>query len=348
MSASVREIEQFESQRNDMNLSGAEKAAILILCLGEERGSEMMKRLDEKEIHRITRAITDIGPIHADVAEHVIAEFASSLTDGEGNTVETAKNMLKSFLPEDKVASIMKDVESSSREGELWQELGSVDEKTIAEYLSEEQDQTIAVIVSNLSSEVAANVLPLLGEERMLAVVERMVRLEEVPAHLLEQIEDALRTDVLATSGETAEQAAAQRMADVFNNFDEKLFESIASHLSESIPEEFGLIRDRMFTFNDLIKIEGQDLARVMRGVAGNTVPLALKGANEDLRDHFLGALPGRSRDMLVEEMGNMGPVRARDVRTAQAELVACAQQLIDQDVIRLPVESDDEEEYIE
>ena len=168
-----------------MNLSGAEKVAILILCLGEERGSEMMKRLDEKEIQLITRAISDIGPVHADVAEQVISEFASSLTAREGDTSETAKKMLMSFLPEDKVASIMEDIGSSSREGEFWQELGSVDEKSIAEYLALEQNQTIAVVASNLPSDVAARVLPHLGQERMLEVIERMLQIEEVPDHLL-------------------------------------------------------------------------------------------------------------------------------------------------------------------
>ena len=331
-----------------MNLSGTEKVAILILCLGEELGSEMMKRLDDKEIQRITRAISDIGPIHADVAEHVIAEFAGSIVDNQGNTIETAKNILKGFLPEEKVASIMNDIESSSQNSEFWQELGSVDESAIVEYLSEEQDQTIAIVVSRLPSDVAARILPSLGEERMLNVVESMLRLDKVPDHLLEQIEDALRTDVLSNPENAAERLAAQRMADVFNKFDEKSFEAVASQLSERMPEEFSMIRDQMFTFNDLIKIGGQDLARVMRGVTGNVVPLALKGAKEELREHFLAALPGRSRDMLLEEMGNMGSVRVRDVRAAQAEIVACAKQLIDQDVIKLPEEGDDGEEYIE
>ena len=348
MSTSVRQENITETQGTEMNLSGAEKVAILILCLGEERGSEMMKRLDEKEIQLITRAISDIGPVHADVAEQVISEFASSLTAREGDTSETAKKMLMSFLPEDKVASIMEDIGSSSREGEFWQELGSVDEKSIAEYLALEQNQTIAVVASNLPSDVAARVLPHLGQERMLEVIERMLQIEEVPDHLLQQIEEALRTDVLANSEDASERVAARRMADVFNKFDEAVFETIATHLNERTPEEFGRIRDHMFTFSDLIKIEGQDLARVMRGVSGNTVPLALKGTKDELREHFLSALPGRSRDMLVEEMDNMGAVRVRDVRAAQDELVACAKQLIDQDVIKLPVEGADEDEYIE
>lgn len=331
-----------------MTLSGPEKAAILILCLGEERGSEILKDLDEREIQWITRAMSGLGPIHADVAEQVLAEFAGKVSRHTTNSMDAAKSMLLSFLPEDKVASMMKDLASSSREQELWAELGSVDEKVIAEYLENEQDQTIAVIAANLPANVTARVLPLLGESRMVDVVERMVQLKEIPDHLMEQIEDALRSDVLASSEDAVGAAASQRMAEVFNNLDEQLFEVISAQLSDRMPDEFSAIKDRMFTFRDLIRIDGQDLARVMRGVTGNTVPMALKGANNELRDHFLAALPGRSRDMLIEEMEAMGPVRARDVRVAQASLVECAQQLIDQEVIQLPSDSEDEEEYID
>lgn len=349
MSTTVRHEDTSDSSRSDMTLTGPEKAAILILCLGEERGSDILKTLDEKEIQRITKAMSGLGPIHAEVAEQVLAEFASKVTNHTSNSIDAAKSLLLSFLPEDKVASMMKDLEASSRERELWIELGNVDDKVIAEYLQNEKDQTIAVIASNLPAGVAARVLPLLGEARMVNVIERMVQLREVPDHLMEQIEDALRNDVLVSSEDAVGAAASQRMAEVFNNLDEQTFEAISAQLADRVPDEFSAIRDRMFTFSDLIRIDGQDLARVMRGVAGNTVPMALKGARDDLREHFLEALPGRSRAMLIEEMETMGPVRAREVRVAQASLVECAQRLIDQGVIELKGESEsDEEEYID
>lgn len=348
MSTTVRHETAKENGQNEMTLTGPEKAAILILCLGEERGSEILKNFDEKEIQRITRAMSGLGPVHADIAEQVLVEFAQSVSSYTTNSIDAAKNMLLSFLPEDKVASLMKDLESTTREKEFWSELGSVDEKVIAEYLADEGDQTVAVIMSNLPSNVAARLLPLLGEDRMLTVVERMVKLNEIPDHILEQIEEALRTDVLASTDDAVSSVASQRMADVFNHLDESLFETVSSQLSDKLPDEFAAITDRMFTFRDLIRIEGQDLARVMRGVTGNTVPMALKGASEPLKEHFLSALPGRSRDMLIEEMSTMGPVRARDVHAAQAELVKCAQMLIEQEVIRLQTEGEEDEEYIE
>lgn len=343
--------ETLEKRPTAMSLSGAEKAAILILCMGEERGSALMQRLEESEIHAITRAISGIGSIHAEVAEQVIADFIETAATIRPSTLETAKALLSSFLPEERVDAIMKDIGTNAGKSEsaLWQEIAEVDEKTIAEYLEGEQDQTIAVIAANLPSAVAARVLPLLGQERMMRVLERMLELNDVPEHLLSQIEASLRSDVLAANKDPADLPGVQRMAQLFDSFDEQLFESVTQHLTERAPEEFEAIRSQMFTFNDLMRIDGQDLARVMRGVTGSTVPLALKGAKEDVREHFLSALPNRSRDMLVEEMGNMGPVKARDVRDAQAAVVDCAKQLLAQDVIQLVVDAEeDTEEYID
>ncbi len=336
-----------ESERKVMSLSGPEKAAILILCLGEQRGSEMMKDFEEREIQRITRAMSGLGPINAEVAELVLAEFAGIVSRYTTNSEDAAKSLLLNFLPEEKVDSIMKEIGSTTREKALWAELGTVDEKAFAEYLENEQDQTIAVIASNLPAEFAARVLPLLGD-RMVDIAERMVQLRDVPDNLIAQIEDALRSDVLDTADNAANAVVSKRMAEVFNFLDETQFETISAKLSGSLPDEFAAIQDRMFTFRDMIKIEGQDLARVMRGVEGNTVPLALKGANDQLREHFLSALPGRSRDMLVGEMEAMGPVRAKDAREAQTHVVDCALRLIEQEVIRLTSDEDDQEEYIE
>ena len=333
------------TQRTDMSLSGPQKTAILILCLGEERGSEFLKQFDEADIREITQAMAALGPIHAETAERVIAEFAAALGAEDNSPANAAKNMLKSFMSEDDVDRIMEDNGGPVHDGGVWKELAAIDDKVIVEYLQEEQDQIIAIVMAHLPPEVAARVLPMLGEGRMLGIVERMVGLDEVPDHLIAQIEESLRADILVASQDEGNSAAEIRMADVFNKLDDKLFERISEHLGEKQPELFGAIKNRMFTFNDLVRIEAQDLAKVMRGVQGNTVPLALKGAKEEVRDHFLGSLPARSKDMLLDEMKNMGAVKARDVRDAQAALVDCAKQMLQQEVISLIPEEGEEVE---
>ena len=154
-----------------------------------------------------------------------------------------------------------------------------------------------------------------LGPEQMQDVVERMIRMKAMPADTMRQIEETLQRDLIATAGQPGATEMQQRMADLFNKLDRDTFETLSEKLEERVPQDFGTISQKMFTFDDLMKLDLQSLARVMRGLQGNTLPLALRGASKEVRDHFLEALPGRSRDMLLDEMNIMGPVRGREVR---------------------------------
>ncbi|MCU4654324.1 flagellar motor protein [Roseibacterium sp. SDUM158016] len=329
-------------------LNGPEKVAILLLCLGEERGSEVMQRLDESELQRIGRAMSQLGPIPAELAEAVLAEFTETVAAGgvPPDTFEAARNMLGSFMPEEKVNEMLGAVATPSRENDIWKRLNQIDERVLARHFAEEKVATVATILYCLSPDFAARVLPLLEEDKMLRVIEWMMRMDEPPDHLMEEIEAALQLDVLDAGEDKTAVSARKRMADIFNKLDPSLFENVSAQLVERAPEEFGAIRKRMFTFDDMVRIGGHDIGRIIRGMSGNTVPLALKGAREELREHFYAALPGRSREMLIEELENMGPVRARDVREAQNAMVDYALELIAAKVIQLPDE--DEEELID
>ena len=137
-----------------------------------------------------------------------------------------------------------------------------------------------------------------------------------------------------------------QRMADLFNKLDRVAFDAMATALTASVPDSFEAIKAKMFTFEDLAKLEPMDLAKVMRNMPGNTLPTALKGASQDTREAFLAALPQRSRDMLQDEMQAMGPVRRREVSAAQALALDYARSLAEDEQIRLPL-NDDEDDMI-
>jgi flagellar motor switch protein FliG len=331
------------------SLNGPEKVAVLMLCLGEERGVELMQKLDEAEIQRISRAMSGLGPVPAELVEHVLAEFVDTVAAGGEplGTHETARKMLSAFMPDDKIDAILRDTRPSARESDIWQRLNEMDEKVLARHFSVEKVSTVATILSCLSSDTAARVLPLLEHEKMVRVLERMTRMEAPTENLMKEIESALREDVLEPAAGGSADTVQKRMADIFNKLDPQLFEIVSSKLSEAAPEEFRAIKKRMFTFDDMLRIEGQDLARVMRGVPGNTVPLALRGTTTELREHFLSALPSRSRDMLIDEMDAMGPVRARDVREAQNVMVDYARELAHAGVIHLGDDDEEEEELI-
>ncbi|KGM46954.1 flagellar motor switch protein FliG [Pseudooceanicola atlanticus] len=330
-------------------LKGPEKAAILFLCLGEARGSSLMQQLSDEEIQVITRAMAGLGVIDAEKVEQVMLDFTEGVANGGGvvGSFSVAEDMLRSFLPEDQVDSILKDIRGPLKEKDLWARFSSLSENVIANYLKNEHDQTAAAILSNVKTDVAAKVLPLLGQEKMENVVERMIRMEAVPHHMMRQIEETLQTDIISAPAQPTTAELQQKMADLFNKLDMVAFQDLSETLEKRIPDTFGAIKNKMFVFDDLINLNPMDLARVMRGAPGNALPMALRGAKKEIRDHFLNALPGRSRDMLEEEMNTMGPVRGRDVREAQSGLVDYAKELADEEVIRLPLASDDDEEFI-
>lgn len=255
-----------------------------------------------------------------------------------------AQALLKNFLPDAQVADILHEAGGSPTARDMWRRFNTLDENIIANYLKGEHEQTAAAILSYAQPSVAARVLPLLGFELMHDITERMISMETVPLHMRRQIEEALQNDLMAETPLQTSADMQQRMADLFNRLDANLFDKLAPHLDESFPEAFGAIKQKMFVFEDLVKLDAQDLAQVFRGMAGNTLPLALRGVTKEMRDHFMAALPARSRDMLLEEMSTMGPVRGRDVRMAQQAMVDYAKELAEVDRIRLPSDSEDNE----
>jgi len=328
--------------------TGPEKAAILFLCLGEKRGSALMQKLDMEEIQTITRAMSGLGTIDSVIVEEVLTDFTDAMANGGGvvGSFSVAENLLRSLLPADQVEGILKDIRGPLKEKDLWARFSSLSENVIANYLKGEHEQTVAAILSNMKSDVVAKVLPLLGQDKMQDVIERMIRMEAVPHHMMQQIEETLQNDIINAGAQPTTAEMHQKMADLFNKLDRAAFDAIAPELDKRLPDSFGAIKQKMFTFDDLAKMDAMDLAKVMRGVPGNTLPVALRGAGGEVRDVFLSALPGRSRDMLEEEMNTMGAVRGREVREAQALLLDYARQLADEDVIRLPIDDEDDEMY--
>lgn len=329
------------------DLNGPTKAAITFLCLGEQTGSELMQKLGTAEIERITSAMSRLGPIPAEVVEHVLKEFTQKVVSGTGSVVgslSTAESMLRKFMPDEQVTSIMEGLKNSERESAMWRGFGALDETVIANYLKGEHDQTAAAILNNVDTGVAAKVLPLLGPERMQDIAERMIAMEAVPLHMMQQIEETLKQDILSNAMHTNSVETHQRMADLFNQLDVQAFEELSGALDARIPDAFQAIKQRMFVFDDLFKLPMQDLAQVMRGLDGSTLPMAMRGAKKEQRDHLMECLPQRSRQMLMDEMAATGPVRGRDVRAAQAAMVEYAKSLADQGVIELPSAADDDE----
>jgi flagellar motor switch protein FliG len=344
METEIFREKNMELDIDEIRLTGPEKAAVLFLCLGEERGSELMKKMPKSEIQVVVQAMSSMGTIPANAVEAVIREFTETVTGGVGieGSVDVAERLLSNFMPEDAISDIMGDLRDPGNGQNVWETFAAVNEKTIANWLSGEHDQTIAAILSRMKPAVAARVLPLFGNERMIEITARMVALETLPRNVLDSLEHVISTDFLSAATRKSNIDPMQRMADMFNKMDANLFEELSEALDQRIPEQFDDIKKKMFTFDDMVKLETSALQRIIRGAEGNTLALALRGAKAEVRDVFMGALTQRYREMLETEMADMGQVRARESREAQSALIDIANDLARQEVIRLPSDEDE------
>jgi len=326
-------------------LTGAQKSAIVFLCLGEEYGSVLMQQLDETEIRNITKAISDMGEVPSELVVEIMQEFGAKVGEMGGviGTTEAARAILGRFLPEDRVAAILAEIEDG-KTGDIWKDLSNLEPDVLVEYLGQEQNQTVAVILSKLTSDIVSKVFLLLGQERTAEIVERMAKMSDLPRGALTNVENGLRQGLLASNSHSAEAENERHLINVFNKLDSEIVQEISKILEEKIPEKIQSIKNKMFVFDDLVKLKPNVLALVIREAGRKTLPLALRGARKETRDHFLSSLPQRSRDMLQEEMKAMGPVKSREVKDSQTELVEITIRLAADGQIEIPTDEPEEE----
>jgi flagellar motor switch protein FliG len=225
----------------------------------------------------------------------------------------------------------------------IWEKLGNVNEAVLANYLKNEYPQTVAVVLSKLQAEHAARVLAQLPHVFGMDVVMRMLRMETPQAEALEQVERTLRVEFMSNIARSARRDAHERMAEIFNNLDRAAESRMLADLELAASESAARIRTLMFTFDDLRRLDEQGVQVLLRVVEKDRLALALKGANEGLREMFLKSMSERAGRMLKDDMEALGPVRRRDVEAAQAAIVAQAKELAQQGEIRLSQGKDEE-----
>lgn len=326
------------------SLNGAQKAAVLLLTLGEEQCSRLFSMMHEDEIKEISSAMAQLGAIRSDVVERLCGEFSDHL-GGSGNIIgsfENTERLLMKTLPRDRVSQIMEEIRGPAGRT-MWDKLGNVHEAVLANYLKNEYPQTVAVVLSKIKSEHAARVLAILPDSFAMEVVMRMLRMESIQKDVLEGVEKTLRFEFMSNLARSTRRDAHEMMADIFNNLDRQAEVRFISALEERNREAADRIKSLMFTFDDLQRLTPMAVQILLRSIEKEKLPLALKGASERLRDLFFGNLSERAGKMLREEIANLGPVKLRDVDEAQASIVLVAKELAASGEIQISQSKDDE-----
>ena len=312
-----------------MKLNGPQKAAVLLLTLGEVHAQRLFSRLHEDEIKDVSAAMATLGAVDASVVEELCREFSDSLgaTGKLIGSYETTERMLLKTLPVDRVAQIMEEIRGPAGRT-MWDKLGNVSEAVLANYLKNEYPQTVAVVLSKVKSDHAARVLALLPEGFAMEVVMRMLRMETVQKEALEGVERTLKMEFMSNLARSNRQDSHEMMAEIFNNLDRAAEGRIMTALEERNHESAERIRALMFTFDDLGRMDGPGVQLLLRSVDKDKLALALKGASDTLKDLFFRNLSDRAAKMLKDDIAALGAVRLRDVDEAQAAMVATAKDL--------------------
>lgn len=325
-------------------LSGPEKAAVVLLALGEDH-TAIWEALDEEEIKEVSQAMASLGSVASSAVEELLVEFVSGMSASGAimGSFEQTQRLLHSFLPPEKVDALMEEIRGPAGRT-MWDKLGNVNEAVLANYLKNEYPQTVAVVLSKIKGDHASRVLAALPEDFALECVQRMLRMEPVQREILDKIEQTLRTEFMSNLARTSKRDSHEMMAEIFNNFDRQTEARFIAALEERNRESAERIRALMFVFEDLGKLDPGGVQTLLRAVEKGQLALALKGSSDALREMFFSNMSERASKIMRDDMDNMGPVRLRDVDQAQMAMVQAAKDLAAKGEIMLAGSGGDDE----
>jgi flagellar motor switch protein FliG len=334
--------------KDDINrTTGVERAAIVMLALGEEHGAKIFQLLDDEEIKELSQAMSNLGTVTPALVERVLIDFVSQMssTGSLMGSFEATERLLSGFLDPTRVGNVMEEIRGPAGRT-MWDKLANVNEAVLANYLKNEYPQTVAVVMSKIKPEHASRVLAALPEDFSLEVVSRMLRMEPVQKEILDKIENTLRIEFMSNLARTQKRDSHEMMAEIFNSFDRQTEGRFIAALEERNRESAERIKALMFTFEDLGKLDPGSVQTLLRAVEKDKLALALKGASDTLRDLFFSNMSERAAKMLREDMEVMGPVRLKDVDEAQTSMVNTAKDLANKGEIMI-MENKGEDELI-
>ena len=326
-------------------LTGPERAAVMLLSLGDEYGPHLWQLMDEEEIKEISQVMSNLGSVSSAVVEKLLVDFVSQMssTGSLMGSYDATERLLQQILDPDRVSSVMEEIRGPAGRT-MWDKLANVNETVLANYLKNEYPQTVAVVLSKVRPDHAARVLAALPEDFALECVMRMLRMEPVQKDILDKVEQTLRTEFMSNLARTSKRDAHETMAEIFNNFDRQTEGRFLSSLEERNRESSERIKALMFVFEDLNKLDPGGVQTLIRSIEKDKLGLALKGASDTIRDLFFSNMSERAAKIMREDMENMGPVRLKDVDESQAEIVNIAKDLAAKGEIMLADNKGDDE----
>ena len=331
-------------------LTGMRKAAILLVVLGDEAASAVYKNLNEEALRQITQEITELEFISPDLAVKVLQEYHRlSLTQeylAQGGPIYATQVLMKTF-GEAGAKSLLEQV-MKAQEGAAHNlvTLQKADPQQLAKFIQGEHPQTIALVLAHMSGKAASAVLALLPEKLRGQAIVRMAQMQQFSPEMVQKISLILSRKMMSLGEQNRRGfGGIKAVADLLNTVDTTMSTEILGAVEEESPQLAVSIRNFMFTFQDFLMVPETSLRELLGQLEKKSLALCLKGATEDLKNHFFKCMSSRAVEMLKEDMESLGPTRSRDVNAAQQEAIALARKL--ESAGKMILKSESEEAFV-
>lgn len=310
---------------------GRHKAAVLLACLGPKAASRVLRSLSEQEIERVTLDLSTLGSVDSDTRVAVLEEFYQMAVANNFVTqggIDYARQLLEQSFGAERALEILTRLQGSLQEVPF-DFLKKADPSQISAFIQDEHPQTIALILAHLEAQTAAVVLSSLPQRVQSDVVMRIATMDRTPPEVVREVERVLERKMAAVFSHGFTFAGGVKdVAEIMNNIDRTTERSIMGDLEEHDPELADEISRLMFTFDDVVNVDDSGIQKALREIESKDLALALKNANEGVREKIFRNMSERAREMIQEEMDFMGPVRLRNVEEAQQKIVGAIRRL--------------------
>ncbi len=319
---------------NTKTMSHVEKAAVLLLALGEDISIEIFKKMTESEVRKISQAMSRLGRIEQKVVDQIMQEFHTILSEDKKFVTggsELTKNIIGKALGHDKANEIASKTGLARIEA-----VELVEPQTLASLIRNEHPQTIAIILAHGKPKTSSLILKHLPESIRTDLLIRVANLDAVSDEMIEEVDHHLRQEILKLGNRSLKRGGAEFVAEMLGQLGKDSGDKAIDAIEERDAELADKIRDLMFTFEDLSKIDNRGIQELLKHTNANQLMIALKAGSEAVRLTFLNNLSARARKLLEEDMAALPPIRKSDAETAQRAIVQLASKLYEEGKISI------------
>jgi flagellar motor switch protein FliG len=313
-------------------LTGLKKAAILLICLGEEAATKLLRELTDEEIFKVTRCMADIEHIPEEIKVRVLEDFELAAEGQAGLVVkgqEFAKRLIAGTGNKSRESSLMRQFVTGTEARPL-ETIAKMQPSMVAGLLEREHPQTLALVLSTQATEHAGAIIAKLPEEKRADVIHRIATLDTVSPAVIDRIEEALSKEIgIVVGGQEQRQVGGlKKVVEILDSMTNNLDSEILESLEEVDPDMVENIRKMMFTFEDLCALDGRAIQMILREVNNDSLTMALKTASEEIKEKIFANMSSRAASMIKDDLEAMGPVRLSEVETMQQTIVKIAMKL--------------------